>query len=400
MLTLTDLAACADVPDVPASVWEFAHTPGTRVHFGPGAVQQLSGLIRAAGLRHVLVVTDPGLVASGHVERMRGSLHAAGVRTTLFAHVIENPTTETVEACRVMAATAHTDGFVGIGGGSSLDTAKGANFLLTNGGEMRDYWGMGRATQPMHPLFAVPTTAGTGSEVQSFALISEALTHAKMACGDPKAAPIHAVLDPELTLSLPPRVTALTGIDALAHAIESLVCTKSTLISQACSRAAFALIAPGLPRVLQSPGDLTARSQMLVGAALAGMAIENSMLGAAHSAANPLTAHFGLVHGAAVGVMLPHVIRFNRAHSATAAAQYQRLSPHQPLEEMVTELLRAASLPVSLRDVASESDLAQIPILAAEAAAQWTARFNPAPLTAADFKGLYSDAMGGTPGVP
>ena len=163
----------------------------------------------------------------------------------------------------------------------------------------------------MLPMVAVPTTAGTGSEAQSFALISDAETHVKMACGDKKAACRVAILDPRLTLTQPPRVTALTGIDAIAHAVETYVSTKRSQISQAFSREAWQFLVRHFEQVLERPADLEARGSMQIGACLAGLAIEHSMLGAAHGLANPLTAHFGLAHGQAVGVMLPHVIRFN-----------------------------------------------------------------------------------------
>jgi alcohol dehydrogenase len=171
----------------------------------------------------------------------------------------------------------------------------------------------------MLPMIAVPTTAGTGSECQSYALISDDVTHAKMACGDVKAAAKVAILDPELTVSQPHRVTVCTGIDAISHALETAVTNKRSAFSMLYSREAFRLCHSGFGRVLRDSSDIEARGMMLLGAAYAGIAIEGSMLGAAHSAANPLTAKFGVVHGEAVGVMLPHVIRFNSALGEIAA---------------------------------------------------------------------------------
>ena len=153
-----------------------------------------------------MLVTDPGIVAAGHVQRAEKSLSAAGVHFARFDRIVENPTTEVVDACVAVARQEQIDFLVGLGGGSSMDTAKGCNFLLTNGGRMEDYWGVGKATKPMLPLIAIPTTAGTGSECQSFALITHPQTHVKMACGDPKAAARVAILDPELTLTQPPAV--------------------------------------------------------------------------------------------------------------------------------------------------------------------------------------------------
>ena len=285
-----------------------------------------------------------------------------------------------------------------------MDTAKGCNFILTNGGHMRDYWGVGKAKHPMLPLIAVPTTGGTGSECQSFALITDEITHQKMACGDPKAAARIAILDPVLTLSQPPRVTACTGIDAVAHAVETAVTRKRSSLSALFSHESFKLTMAALPRVLQSPDDLEARGWMLLGAAWAGTAIENSMLGAAHSAANPLTAHYGIVHGHAVGVMLPHVVRFNSrdADAATAYVQlavHARLAPDRHTTEAAAEqlaqhlerLLDLARLPRSLKTLGVRQE--DIPRLAAEAAAQWTAQFNPRTATAGDFEAIYTSVF-------
>src|SRR5262249_49092089 len=159
----------------------------------------------------------------------------------------------------------------------------------------------------------VPTTSGTGSEAQSYALIANPKTHMKMACGDPKATCRVAVLDPELTLSMPGPVTAATGIDALSHAVESHVCTRRNPVSQLFSRQAWQLLVRGFPSVITAGDDIDARAKMLLGAHRAGSAIENSMLGAAHALANPLSAHFDVTHGVAIGVMLPHVVRYNAA---------------------------------------------------------------------------------------
>src|SRR6266436_162906 len=292
-------------------LWNFDYQPRTRIVFGVNAVDRAGTLASEIGAKKVLLVTDPGIVAAGHATRAREVLESAGLEVTFYDKARENPTTECVDSCVAVAKAASIDTIVGLGGGSAMDTAKGCNFLLTNGGRVQDYRGVGKATKPMLPLIAIPTTAGTGSECQSAALIVDEETHQKMACLDPKAAARIAILDPTLTLSQPPRVTACTGIDALAHALETAVTRKRNPLSAMFSREAFRLCVKALPEILLHPNDLEARGRMLLGAALAGMAIENSMLGAAHAAANPLTAHYGIVHGQAVGMMLPHVIRFN-----------------------------------------------------------------------------------------
>jgi alcohol dehydrogenase len=375
-----------------------------RLVFGVGAVDRLGELTGALGVRRPLLVTSVAVAAAGHADRARRALESVGLSVVCFDRAEENPTTRDVEACAAVAREERIDGFVGLGGGSSLDTAKGANFLLTNGGRMQDYWGTGKATRPMLPLVAVPTTAGTGSECQSYALIVDETTHQKMACGDPKAAAAIAILDPALTLTQPRGVAANTGIDAITHAVETAVTLRRNELSWLYSREAFRLTVGTLARVLEAPDDLEARARMQLGAAYAGMAIELSMLGAAHAAANPLTAHFGIVHGQAVGMMLPHVVRFNGREPSVREA-YRRLlaevgggraraaSAPATLASRLEELLAAAGISASPADAGMGAEA--IPALAREAAAQWTARYNPRPVTAADFESLYASALSG-----
>ena len=383
----------------------FDFQPRTRIVFGGGAIEKLGELVRQYGGSRVLLVTDPGIVAAGHVQRAEKSLSAAGVHVARFDGVVENPTTDVVDACLAVARQEQIDFLIGLGGGSSLDTAKGCNFLLTNGGRMEDYCGVGKATRPMLPLIAVPTTAGTGSECQSFALITHPRTHVKMACGDTKALARAAVLDPELTLTQPPAVAAATGMDALSHAIETAVTRRRNPISQMLSREAFRLCARGLKRVLERPQDLNARADVLLGAALAGMAIENSMLGAAHAAANPLTARYGVIHGHAVGLMLPVVVRFN-AQDPEVAPLYHQLALQgglieagstngAPAGEKIARFLRRyqqeAGLPRSFSGI--KVSAGDIELLAADAAKQWTGTFNPRPVGPREFAELYHEAL-------
>jgi alcohol dehydrogenase len=360
-------------------------------------MERVGELARELGGKNVLLVTDKGLAAAGHPARAMSFLEAAGLRVTVFDEVHENPTTMDVDRCVEVARGAGIDMIVGLGGGSSLDTAKGANFILTNGGRMQDYWGVGKATKPMLPLIAIPTTAGTGSECQSFALISDEKTHQKMACGDVKAAAAIAILDPLLTVSQPARVTACTGIDAIAHAVETAVTKKRNPLSAMYSREAFRLCFGAFETVLENPREIEARSRMQLGAAFAGTAIENSMLGAAHSAANPLTAHYGIVHGQAVGLMLPAVIAFN-ARDPEAHNQYLELAiiaGLSTIDDLIGELdtiLDAARMREGITKLGI--DRADFPKLAAEAAQQWTASFNPRKIDAKDFEELYAEVLG------
>ncbi len=381
----------------PSVLRAFDFPSRTRLVFGAGSMTRVGEFARETGAKKVLLVTDAGIVAAGHAARVQNELIVAGLRVTLFDKARENPTTKCVEDCVAVARAAGIDCIVGLGGGSSMDTAKGCNFILTNGGQMKDYWGVGKATKPMLPFIAIPTTAGTGSEMQSAALIADEVTHQKMACLDPKCAARVAILDPDLTLSQPPRVTACTGIDAIAHAVESAVTTKRNELSQKLSTEAFKLLFAGFRVVMNEPGNLAARSQMQLGAAYAGAAIENSMLGAAHAAANPLTAHFGIAHGHAVGLMLPHVVRFN-SMDAIARDLYAELAraggieaTAESLAAWLADAMKLTNMPLALSSAGVKRE--SLLMLAEEAARQWTAGFNPRAVRAENFLQLYSAAF-------
>ncbi len=370
----------------------FFSRPSPKLVFGPGALKELPACVRDAGGSSVLLVTDRGLIRAGHAARATALLEAAGIPVALYDHAHENPTETDAATCRDFAREKKFDCFVALGGGSSMDTAKATNFLLTNGGAMRDYHGYGKAAKPMLPLIAIPTTAGTGSECQSYALVSRDDTHEKMACGDPKALARAAILDPELTATQPKSVAVLTGLDALAHALESAVTTKRNAISSVYSESAFRHLAAAIGNVIAGRASLDDRGHMMLGAALAGLAIENSMLGAAHATANPLTARHNVVHGHAIALMLPHVLRFNAADPATAAiyARFAALLPlsARPLDAWVAELVAASALPPL------DASALDFTALAADATQQWTGKFNPRPLQAADFVALYRRAFG------
>ena len=381
----------------------FDFHPRTRIVFGPGKVESLGELVSELGARRVLVVSDPGVIAAGHTKRGIDALERAGIETFLFDAVHENPSTDDVEAGVKFAKRHEPQLIVGLGGGSSMDCAKGINFIFTNGGQMRDYWGVGKALKEMLPMIAVPTTAGTGSETQSFALISDAKTHAKMACGDKKASCRVAILDPVLTVTMPPRVTALTGIDAVSHALETYVTSKRNAASLAFSREAWQLLASNFAQVLEHPANLAARGAVLLGSSFAGLAIENSMLGATHALANPLTAEYGIPHGQAIALMLPHVIRFN-GEVTEVAAMYQDLlhstggesgfpDPAHGVEGLacfVSNLVERAGLATKLSQCGVER--AKLPSLAIAAFPQWTGKFNPREVNESQFLQIYTAA--------
>ena len=376
----------------------FDFTPRTRVVFGTGTFDRLGHLAREAGFSRTLLVADAGLVAAGHVDTARQHLAAAGIEVFPFHDFDVNPDSAMVEAGRAFAAPLGIDSVVGLGGGSALDCAKGINFLLTNGGTMADYRGYGRAAVPLLPSMAVPTTAGTGSEAQSYAVIADAATHMKMACGDPSAAARIAILDPALTLTAPRHVTAIAGFDAIAHAVETFVTARRTPLSDTFSLQAWRLLSTGFERVLLYPADEEARAAMLVGAHFAGMAIEQSMLGAAHACANPLTARYNIAHGLALAILLPHVVRWNgpvvsERYALLLGAPRRRARDEEAAEALarrLEDLATAGSLGLSLGDAGVSVD--DLPELADLAAQQWTGTFNPRPFDAAGAVEIYKAA--------
>ena len=366
--------------------------------FGPGAIDRLGPLARELGFSRPLLVTDRGLRDAGHVERALGQLRHAGVEAAVFDACEANPDGAMVDRGVELAAARRPDGVIGLGGGSPLDCAKGINLILTNGGTIADYKGYGLARKPLLPMIAVPTTAGTGSEAQSYAVIADTATHMKMACGDPKLAFAAAILDPQLTVSQPPAVTAAAGFDALAHAVETAVTTRRTPISTLFSHAAFRLIEPHYDRVLAAPGDVDARAAMQLGAFYAGVAIEHSMLGAAHACANPLTARYDLTHGIALAILLPHVVRWNAEGGgdpyggladAMAAASDGGPAGNR-LARRLAAARRSGGFPPDLRTAGVAAD--DLPSLAEAAATQWTGTFNPRPFGALEALELYRRA--------
>lgn len=371
----------------------------TRVVFGHGSFARLGQLARELGFARTLLVADPGLAQAGHAAEALRRLDEAGVHATAYRDFATNPDSAMVEAGCRFAEPLNVDSIVALGGGSSIDCAKGINFVLTNGGHIEDYRGYGKADTPLLPLLAVPTTAGTGGEAQSFAVVADAGTHVRMTCGDPSAAPRLALLDPELTVTAPRHVTAMAGFDAIAHAVETAVTTRRTPMSDTFSHRAWRLLTDGFERVLLHPADAEARAAMQLGAHFAGMAIEQSMLGAAHACANPLTARYNLTHGLALAILLPHVVRWN---AGAAMDRYAALlgSPRrrqrdddaaETLARRLEDLASAGGLTTTLAD--SGVDESALPSLAAAAAQDWTAAFNPRPLDAAGALEIYKAAM-------
>ena len=367
----------------------------TRLVFGSGTINRIGEVTRGLDCSRPLLVADPGIRDAGHVDAVVNLLTDAGLNVEVFDQFGVNPDSTMVDRGVSFATSLNRDSIIGLGGGSSLDCAKGINLILTNGGQIADYRGYGHAQKPLLPMVAIPTTAGTGSEAQSYAVISDSTTHLKMACGDPKLAFAAAILDPELTLSQPTEVTASAGFDAIAHAVETAVTTRRTELSMLFSREAFRLLNVNYERVLVQPSDLDARGAMHLGSFYAGIAIEQSMLGAAHACANPLTAQYQLTHGVALAILLPHVVRWNtqKNDSLYAGLVDSDIPSDQAgtrLAERLADLSRAGGFPADLQTAGIQMD--DLASLAESAGAQWTGTFNPRPFSESEALEVYQCA--------
>jgi alcohol dehydrogenase len=330
------------------------------------------------------------------------SLKKQAVALSLFNDVEPNPTTDNVGQGLAQAREFRPSLLVALGGGSAMDCAKAINILLHRGGRLQDYAGPVVGGSPLLPLVALPTTAGTGSEVSPFLLISDSESHAKIVIRDPQAIPRVAVLDPNLTRSLPAEATLYAGLDALVHCFESYVAVGTQPYTQALAVQAVELILHNLPRVMAEPTELNARGGMLVGANLAGMAFSLSYLGLAHSFANALTKIGAVPHGKAVGMMLPWVIRFN--HSVVGD-KYHKLARHilgdkcpqqadesgEALADFVHAFGVSMGMPAKLREVGIKAE--QIPILSEEALRQATIKSNPRNPSPEELKTLLHSAL-------
>ncbi len=303
----------------------FTFNTAASIVFGDGAVTRIGTLAAARGWQRALVVTDPGLRRIGILEPGRAALREAGVAVEVFSDVAADPPESVVHAATAAAVGHEADAIVGIGGGSSLDVAKLVALLALGREELPQVYGVGNAKGPRLPLMLVPTTAGTGSEVTPIAIVTTG-TSEKMGVVSPVLLPDVALLDPELTLGLPPAVTAATGIDAMVHAIEAhaSASANNNPISRALAREALRLMGGAIETAVKDGSNRDARRDMLLGAMLAGQAFANSPVAAVHALAYPIGGHFHVPHGLSNALVLPHVLRFN---AETAGAVYAEIAP-------------------------------------------------------------------------
>jgi alcohol dehydrogenase class IV len=278
---------------------------------GGGALAELPVLIARLGLKHPLVVTDPYIARCGILDRATGLLDKAQIRYSVFSDTVSDPTTEVIETGVAILRDGNFDSLVAIGGGSSIDTAKGMSVLSANGGSMRDWKVPAEIAYLGPPLIAIPTTAGTGSEVTRFTVVTDTETDEKMLIAGLACCPAAAIVDYELTLSMPYRLTADTGIDSLTHAIEAYVSRRASPFTDGLARNAMGLIARHIRSACAEPDNRAAREAMMLGATTAGMAFSNASVALVHGMSRPIGAFFHVPHGLSNAMLLPEITAFS-----------------------------------------------------------------------------------------
>lgn len=371
------------------------------LRFGAGSVDQIGDLLAGMGVVRPIIVTDAFLVSVGVAARVADALRTAGLETTVFDGTIPDPTTDSLEA-GVAAIAAHSaDSIVALGGGSPIDTAKALSVLAVRGGHMRELKAPYQFTGEALPVIAVPTTAGTGSEVTQFTIITDSESGEKMLCAGPGYLAKAAIIDYELTLSMPARLTADTGIDALTHAIEAYVSRKANPLSDTYALAAIARIGRFLRPAYRDGSDRVARDEMMTAATLAGMAFSNASVALVHGMSRPLGAHFQIAHGMANAMLFAEITAFS---VQDAPARYATCARTLGVaEESDADEVAAAALVTELRALARELEVPtpadrgidaalwaeRVPVMAQQALASGSPNNNPRVPTAEQVEQLY-----------
>lgn len=372
-----------------------------RVLYKSGLVRELSNEVARLGVRRALIVADAGVARSGLLDAVRTGLGDEIEVVGVYSDVPANSSVRAVERGAEYARSVGADLLIAVGGGSPIDTAKCMRILISEGGRLLDYQGYNLLERPLIPMVAIPTTSGTGSEVTPFAVILDEDAHVKMTYASPFLAPDLALLDPEMTRTLPPRLTAATGMDALTHAIEAFVSTEANPLSDAMALQAIDMISNHLRAATHTGEDMEARGQMLVASCIAGMAFTSGFLGIVHAVAHSVGGAFEVHHGTANAILLPHGMRFNTPVAAHRLARVARAlgvnvggrSEEDVIEDGIAAVVALANdcgLPLRLRDVGvTEEALPGIAEVALTDAAIYT---NPRQPTAEDVLGILQAA--------
>lgn len=280
--------------------------------FGKDSAAELAGILQKDGIKNVMVIYDPGVKAAGIAEKVLAVINQVpDIKVTTFDEVEPNPSNQLIERIYAIAKEANVDGFVAVGGGSSIDAAKAVNVLMTNPGPIGQYGGIGMVKNDVLPLIAIPTTAGTSSEITNVSALTDTEAVCKYVVIDNKIVPTHVICDPEYTRTVPKGVTAATGMDAITHAVESYISNCSNPLTRYHAVEALKIFYESLPRAVEDGNDMEARENMMRGCVVVGYSFSNANLGLVHAIAHTLSAHFHLAHGNANAVVLPYVMKFN-----------------------------------------------------------------------------------------
>lgn len=301
------------------------------VTFGKDAAKELPRILKEFKAKNVMVVYDAGVKMAGIAEKVLAEVEKADVKVTVFDGVIPNPTNEVVEEAAEIAQKENIDVFVAVGGGSSIDLTKAVNILMTNPGPIGQYGGIGLVKEPVLPLIAIPTTAGTSSEITNVVALTDTKAVCKYVIIDNKIVADKVIADPEFTKTMPAGVTAATGMDAITHAVESYISNMSTALTEYHSIKALQIFHEYLPKAVANGADMEAREKMMLGCLIAGFGFSNANLGLVHGIAHTLSAHFHLAHGVANATVLPYVMEYNA----------------DSCPEKMVDLAKAIDLPVS-----------------------------------------------------
>lgn len=373
---------------------------------GGGAVRDIGEVLSTLGLQRPLVVTDAFLVSTGGAGQMMKDLQASGATPRLFDGTVPDPTTESLAAGLAAIREHQADSVIGFGGGSPMDTAKALGLLGQQGGQMRDYKAPYNNTGPALPVIAVPTTAGSGSEATQYTIISDSASDEKMLCTGLAFLPVAAVIDFELTMSMPPRLTADTGVDALTHAIEAYVSRKANPFADSFAVTSIATIGRVLRRVYTDPGDVEARGQMMLAATQAGIAFSNSSVALVHGMSRPIGAHFHVAHGLSNAMLFPAATAFSVEASPTRYADCARALGVASGAD--TDAVAAANLVTELKELCRELAVPTpkaygidralwdelTPLMARQALASGSPGNNPRVPTEDEICGLYAEIYG------
>ena len=303
----------------------------SNVVFGKDAAKKLPEILKEYKAKNVMVVYDAGVKMAGIATKVLGEIEKADVKVTVFDGVIPNPTNEVVEEAAEIAKKENIDVFVAVGGGSSIDLTKAVNILMTNPGPIGQYGGIGMVKEDVLPLIAIPTTAGTSSEITNVVALTDTEAVCKYVIIDNKIVADRVIADPEFTRTMPPSVTAATGMDAITHAVESYISNMATPLTEYHSLKGLQIFYENLPKAVADGNDMHAREQMMLGCIIAGFGFSNANLGLVHGIAHTLSAHFHLAHGMANATVLPYVMEYNA----------------DSCPEKMVELAKAIQLPVS-----------------------------------------------------